>query len=97
MNLFFVDLATYSAGALAVVPIISAIVQAVKLTNVPHKWLPLISIGIGIIIGFIANHDTNDLSNTILAGVMYGLSASGLYDVIKKTTGNGTNANDPQK
>ena len=77
---------TIPLGAVAVIPIIIAIIQALKLTGwVKDKFAPLISIGLGVIIGFIANHDSADLSNTILTGVTYGLSASGLYSGIKET------------
>lgn len=85
MNTF--DLPTIGLGAIAIVPIIIAICQAIKI-GMPerfHKWMPFISIGLGIGIGFLADHDSADLSNTILSGVMYGLSASGLYSGVKAT------------
>jgi hypothetical protein len=80
------DLTTINASALVVVPIIIALVQAIKLTGfIDQKYSPLISLGIGIIISFLANHDTGDMSLTILSGVMYGLMASGLYSGVKTT------------
>jgi hypothetical protein len=73
-------------GAIAVIPIIIAITQSLKMTGwVKDKFAPLIAIALGVIIGFIANHNSADLSNTILTGVTYGLSASGLYSGIKET------------
>ena len=85
MNEF--DLPTIGIGAIAVVPIIIAICQAIKIAmpSRMHKWMPFISIGLGIAIGFLADHDSNDLSNTVLSGVMYGLAASGLYSGVKHT------------
>ena len=86
-------------GAVAVVPIILAIVQALKMVGMPNKYSPIASIGLGIVVGFIFRHDTADLSQTILAGVTYGLSASGLYSGVKSTSENinigqdGTNQN----
>jgi len=75
-----------AVGAVAVVPIIVAIVQALKMTGkLPNKFAPLVSIAVGIGVGFIFRHETQDLSQTILAGVIYGLSASGLYSGIKTT------------
>jgi hypothetical protein len=75
-----------AVGAVAVVPIIVAIVQALKMTGkLPNKFAPLVSIAVGILVGFIFRHDTQNLSQTILAGVIYGLSASGLYSGIKTT------------
>lgn len=85
-------------GAVAVVPIILAIIQALKMIGMPNKYSPIASIGLGVIVGFIFRHETADLSQTILAGVTYGLSASGLYSGIKHTSNNiqkqdGTNQN----
>jgi L-lactate permease len=82
-----VDFVNYDiTGAVAIVPIILAIVQALKLVGMPNKYSPLASIALGIIVGFIFRHDTADLSQTILAGVTYGLSASGLYSGVKSTS-----------
>lgn len=73
-------------GAVAIVPIILAIVQALKMIGMPNKYSPIASIGLGVIVGFIFRHDTADLSQTILAGVTYGLSASGLYSGVKSSS-----------
>lgn len=68
-----------------------AIIEAIKAsTNIPTKLMPLISIVVGIIIGAIAlfvPELTGDLSvgGHLLAGLISGLSASGLYDVFSKT------------
>jgi small basic protein len=81
-----IDLDIISASSLVVVPIIIAVVQAIKLTGwVPDKFAPIVSIAIGIIIGFIANHNLADISANLLSGVMYGLMASGLYSGVKTT------------
>lgn len=80
------DLDIISASSLVLVPVIIAVVQAIKLTGwISDKFAPIVSIGIGIIIGFIANHNTADLSSTILSGVVFGLMASGLYSGVKTT------------
>ena len=69
-----------------------AIVELVKTsTNVPAKLMPLISVIIGVVIGAIAlfiPEITGELSvgGHLLAGLISGLSASGLYDVFNKTT-----------
>lgn len=68
-----------------------AIVELVKTsTNVPAKLMPLISVIIGVVIGAIAlfiPEITGELSvgGHLLAGLISGLSASGLYDVFSKT------------
>lgn len=85
-------------GAVAVVPIILAIVQALKMVGLPNKYSPIASIALGVVVGFIFRHEAADLSQTILAGVTYGLSASGLYSGVKTTahaakSQDGTNPN----
>lgn len=81
-----IDFTIIQTGALVAVPVIVALTQAVKMTNfISHKFMPLVSIGIGIIIGMVANHDLNDFSTSIMSGVMYGLMASGLYSGVKTT------------
>jgi hypothetical protein len=76
----------FTLGAVAVVPIIIAIVQAMKMGFLPEKYAPLASIVVGILIGIVADHRMADLTGTILNGVMYGLSASGLYSGVKVTS-----------
>lgn len=81
-----IDMSTLNSGAIIVVPLIVAIVQALKMTNwVQNRFAPLISIGVGIIISFISNHDSGDISQTVLYGVAFGLMASGIYSGVKTT------------
>jgi hypothetical protein len=77
----------YELVSAALVPIILAIVQAFKLTEwVKDKYVPLLSILVGIGVSFLVNDFLeNDLQNNILTGVMLGLSASGLYSTLKHT------------
>jgi hypothetical protein len=81
-----IDLSLINTTSLVVVPIIIAIVQAIKLTGfVKDHYAPLVSILVGIIIGFLANHNSADLTATLLSGAVYGLMASGLYSGITTT------------
>jgi hypothetical protein len=83
MNL---DLSVITTNAIVIVPIVIAIVQAIKLTGwIPDHFSPLLAIAIGVIIGFLGDHHNNDLSLTILSGAVYGLMASGLYSGVKVT------------
>jgi small basic protein len=80
------DISFISANALVIVPIVIAIVEAFKLTGkIPDHFSPLLSIVVGILIGFLADHDNPELSHTLLSGVVYGLMASGLYSGIRTT------------
>jgi hypothetical protein len=76
-----------NVGSIAIIPIVIAVVQALKMTGwVKDKYAPFVSIFVGIAIAFISNHDAADLTNTILSGILFGLSASGLYSGISTTS-----------
>lgn len=84
MNL---ELVNISMGAVVIVPVVVAIVQAFKMTGwVKDKYAPLVSMAVGMVIAFWTNGDVNNFSNSLLNGVLFGLSASGLYSGIKATT-----------
>ena len=72
-----------SINTVAMVPLILALVQVAKMLNLPNKWAPILSIGIGIVLSFLFAHENPDLTDNILAGIIYGLSASGLYSGTK--------------
>lgn len=82
-------------GAVAIVPIVIAIVQVFKMTGkIPNQYAPLLSILVGVGVAFLLKHGATTLTNVILEGVLYGLSASGLYSGITTTmsaTNNNTN------
>lgn len=82
------DLAEMNMATAVVIPIIVAGVQAIKMTGWKgaERFAPLLSIAIGILISFLAHHDSPDLSSTVLNGFLYGLGASGLYSGVKHTT-----------
>jgi hypothetical protein len=75
-------------NAAAIVPIIVAIVQALKYTNwVKEGHAPFLSVLVGIGVAFLLAHDFMvDMSGTILTGILWGLAASGLYSGVKETT-----------
>lgn len=66
------------------VPIIMAIVELGKGLGVPRKFSALISLIIGIAIGVFYLHPM-DIKSGIFEGVIYGLTASGLYSGAKNT------------
>jgi uncharacterized membrane protein (DUF441 family) len=76
-----------TTNAVVVVPLILAVVQAFKMTGLPSKWAPMVSIGMGIVVAFFASNGLENLEQNfgtiILHGVIYGLSASGLYSGTK--------------
>ena len=77
-------ISSITLGAAATVPIIIALTQMVKMMGfVPDKYAPFISILFGIVISFLFAHESRDWSANILAGILFGLAASGLYSGIK--------------
>jgi hypothetical protein len=78
-------LTTFSMQAAVIIPIITAVVQALKFW-VNEKYSPFVSMLVGIGITFLFTHDAlKDLSGTILLGLLFGLAASGLYSGLVTT------------
>jgi hypothetical protein len=76
----------FTMQAAVVIPIITAVVQALKFW-VTDKYSPFVSMLVGIGITFLLGHNgLNDLSGTILLGILFGLAASGLYSGLQHTT-----------
>lgn len=66
------------------IPLIVGIVEVFKRAGVPKKFLPLISLILGILVGVIYVTDF-EWKQGILVGAMLGLAASGLYSSSKNT------------
>jgi hypothetical protein len=67
--------------------IIVGLCQAMKAAGVPSKFIPLISVFIGVTgaIFLIPYSDGAGLANTVVQGIIIGLSAVGLYSGVKST------------
>lgn len=79
-------ISSITIGAAATVPIIVALTQIVKMTGkIQDKYAPFVSIGFGILISFLLAHDSRDYSANVLAGILFGLAASGLYSGIRSS------------
>jgi hypothetical protein len=79
-------ISSITIGAAATVPIIVALTQIVKMTGkIQDKYAPFVSIGFGILISFLLAHNSRDYSANILAGILFGLAASGLYSGIRSS------------
>src|SRR4051812_27656005 len=81
-------LTNFTMEAAAIIPIITAIVQAFKMTKwVQDKYAPFLAMVVGIGITFLLAHDAlGNLSGTILTGLLFGLASSGLYSGLSTTT-----------
>ena len=73
--------------AVILAPLTTGIIEVVKqTTSVDNKYLPLISLVVGVLVAvLIALGTGQDIVQYILVGVIGGLSASGLYDQKKIT------------
>jgi L-cystine uptake protein TcyP (sodium:dicarboxylate symporter family) len=67
-----------------IVPIIMSIVELSKGLGIPRKFSALLSVIIGIVIGIFYLHPM-DIKLGIFEGIIYGLTASGLYSGTKNT------------
>lgn len=59
-----------------VIPIIIGIVEVVKRAGLPKKFSPLVSLALGLFFGFVF---LETFQESLIIGLMVGLSATGLY------------------
>lgn len=83
----------YVFSSAVIIPVITALVQAIKSVGVRDKWAPLISIAIGVLIAVFLRPDTEEVTHAVFTGILYGLSASGLYSGIVHTLGTNNHGN----
>lgn len=65
---------------IASIPVVLGLIEVLKTLGLPSKYAPLASVILGIAIAFLSGGVT---TVTTLAGITYGLSASGLYSGAK--------------
>lgn len=63
------------------IPVITGVVQALKVAFLPGKFAGLLSIVLGVLFSCGINHAVT--FETVVMGVVFGLSASGLYEGVK--------------
>ena len=70
---------------LFIIPMTLIIVELAKGLEINKKYLPLISVVLGAVLGGLFSvYYQADLFTHIVQGVVYGASASGIYDVATK-------------
>jgi hypothetical protein len=62
----------------ALIPIILGLCELAKQAGVPSRWIPLVSLFLGVLFGVFYVSPVNTLDG-ILQGVVLGLSSMGLY------------------
>jgi len=74
------------AMATAIAAVTSGVVQAIKMTElVNRRYIPLLAIFIGVILGAGAVFMDIDLISRLWAGGISGLAATGLFELGKQT------------
>jgi len=69
---------------IAWIPLILGIVEVFKTVGLPRRFLPLLSLSLGILAGIFYVYP-EDVRSGIIVGIVYGLSASGLYSGTKNS------------
>ena len=71
-------------------PIVLAVIELIKRTiNVPKRFLPLLAVAVGLIVGGASFPFTDlDIAMRLWAGGLAGLSATGLFELTKNREGN---------
>jgi hypothetical protein len=76
--------------ALQIIPVavIVGMIELVKKFNVKERWCPVIALALGIIISLGSSYNSGNVNvyECLMTGIVYGLSASGLYSGVKATT-----------
>ena len=81
------DVSNYLLYGVPAITIVMALVKVARETGLPSKYAPITSIGFGVLSGIgIALQNGSSIVAGAVVGVMIGVSASGIYDVAKKTT-----------
>lgn len=65
----------------ALVPATMGITEVIKSVGLPSKYAPVVSLGVGIILGVVTS--PGEALRGVLTGIAIGLSASGLYSGTK--------------
>jgi Bacteriophage A118-like holin, Hol118 len=69
-------------------PVVMALVQLVKQINMPKNIVPVVAVVIGLLVGLAAQPFTDfDWVLRLWSGGLAGLAATGLYQLIKPSTG----------
>lgn len=74
------------AMATAIAAVTSGVVQAIKMTElVDKRYMPLVAIIVGMLLGLLATFMDIDLISRLWAGGISGLASVGLFELGKQT------------
>ncbi|SHG89095.1 holin [Tepidibacter thalassicus] len=72
------------------ISLIIGITQAIKIAGLPKKFAPIVSLVLGIIM-CVFFESKGDIKQSVLDGIILGLTASGLFSGYKSMTKNSKN------
>lgn len=84
------------ASVAAIIVICYVVGMAVKATSLDNKWIPIICAVVGAVLGVVGMYampefPATDIINAVAVGIVSGLSATGINQVVKQM--GGTNGN----
>lgn len=65
------------------IALIMGIAEAIKKIGINSKYIPLIDLLLGLISGFLVYYEDLGLKKSLMLGLMFGLSACGLFSGFK--------------
>ena len=68
----------YDYKGIALIPLVTMLVDVLKRAGLPSKFAPLMSIILGVIFAIVFQNN-GDIKSSIITGLVIGTSASGLY------------------
>ncbi len=74
----------FTAGGIALIPVIVGLVEIVKRLGLNDKFAPLVSLVFGVVAGIVYLSPGN-VQMGVLQGIVMGLAAVGLYSGVKNT------------
>lgn len=83
------EITTLAVGLAVFIGILLQVIKLAVGAKLRRNLLPLLSIVLGLVVGLLAYPVSDlDVSLRVIAGFLGGASASGLYDLVAKTTKN---------
>lgn len=79
------DVSSYLVYGVPALAVVIGLVKLAQQTGMPVKFAPALSVGLGIATGIVMAYQNGQSALAgVVAGIVVGLSASGLYDLGKK-------------
>jgi hypothetical protein len=80
------DLSIYLIYGVPALALVIGLVKLFREVGLPSKFAPLVSLGIGVLTGIaVAVTSGQTILYGVILGICFGLSASGIYDIGKKS------------